>query len=113
MGRPRLRHLSRASAPSPRLVELPVYVPRELAGNAGHRLELLARCHDEPLGRSEVAQEGALASRSDPSKLVEQRAGHRAIAALSVELDRKAMRLVAHPLQEPQGLRVLRYRHGL
>ena len=70
----------------------------ELARDAGNRLELLAARPDQPLGRSEVRQEGALADRPDAGKLIEQGARHRLVAAMAMA--RKAATAPNHPTED-------------
>ena len=60
----------------------------------------------EPVGRAEVLEQRALADRADAAQPVEDRGRHRLAAAPAMEVEREAMRLVADPLQQPQGLRV-------
>src|SRR4051794_1566766 len=93
---------------SANLVNVLVDVACDLAWQAGHRLELLAARLQEALGRAEVLEQHALARRADAGELVEDRARHRAVAPAAVELDGEAMRLVAHPLEELKGGRVVR-----
>src|SRR5262245_30924353 len=88
--------------PSPDLVHVGVYVARDLARQPGHGLELLAAGAEEALGRPEVLQDAPLPGRADARQLVEDRARHRAVAAVAVELDGEPVRLVAHALQQLQ-----------
>src|ERR1700754_3567749 len=79
----------------------------ELTGHPGHRFQLLATGAEKAVWGPEVAQQGSLPGRSDTADTVENRRGHRLIAATAVEGDREAVRLVADPLQQPQGVRSL------
>ena len=79
---------------------------RELARDAGHGLDLLARRADDALGRAEVAEQRPLAHRADAAQLVEQRMRHRAVAARAVEVDREPVRLVADALEQPRRVRI-------
>ena len=54
-----------------------------------------------------MREQRPLADRPHTRQLVEQGARHRLVAPLAVELDREPVRLVAHSLEQPQGLRVL------
>src|SRR5262249_30351680 len=103
---PRLRRLLAPRSSGP--VELLVDVARNLAGDTGDRLEFLAAGRKEPLGRAEVLEQGALAGRADALQLIEDRSGHRLVAAASVVLDREPVGLVADPLQQLRRLRVRR-----
>src|SRR4051812_38216978 len=94
------------------LVNVVVYFARDLARQPGHRLELLAARLQEALWRAEVLEQQPLARGADAGELVEDRAGHRAVASAAVELDREAVSLVAHSLQQLQGRRVVREHHG-
>src|SRR6478735_12815880 len=82
-------------------------VAGELSRDAGDGLELLAARSDQPLGRAEVREQRPLADRPHAWQLVEQGTRHRLVAPLPVELDRETVRLVAHPLEQPQGLRIV------
>jgi hypothetical protein len=53
-----------------------------------------------------VLQQSALSHRAHAAQLIEDGMGHRTVPAAAVMLDREAMRLVADPLEEPQGLGV-------
>src|SRR5215210_6665276 len=81
---------------------------RHLPGQSGHRLELLARGRNETLGRAEVVHEQPLSRRAHARQIIEDRAGHRLVAAAAVELDRKAVRLVADALKEMERCAVAR-----
>src|SRR5215210_360370 len=99
-----------ASVPSARAplsgpVELLVDLARELSGHAGHGLDLLAAGGEEALRGAEVGEEGPLADRPHPAQLVEDRARHRLVAPAAVVLDREAVGLVAHPLEQLRRLR--------
>src|SRR3954452_8164434 len=84
-----------------------VQVARRLAGEAGHRLELLARRADDSLRRAEVVEQRALAGGADAGQVVEQRRGHRAVAPRAMVRDREAVGLVAHTRQELERGRVV------
>src|SRR5947209_8222832 len=100
----------RVSAPAlPDLVHVFVDVAPDLAGQARNGLELLTTRLQKPLRGPEMREQQALAGRPDAGQLVEHRPGHRAVAATTMELDRKAMRLVARPLQQLQRRRVVRH----
>jgi len=70
--------------------------------------ETVFRGGDEPLGRAEVVEKGALAGRADTLQLIQHGPRHGAIPAASVMLDREPVGLVADPLEELRGLRVRR-----
>src|SRR3954454_20223052 len=95
------------SGPSVGPVELLVYLAAYFARQAGHRLELLAGAGEEPRRRPEVLQQRPLAGRADSGQRIEDRAfQHAAVAAAAMVLDREAVGLVAHPLQQPRRLGV-------
>src|SRR4029079_2424926 len=72
------------------------------------RLELLAARAQETLRRARVLQDAAPARRPDPPQLIEHGVRHRAFALAAVELDREAVRLVAHALEQLELDRVVR-----
>src|SRR4051794_17668254 len=81
-------------------VEICVQIARDLRGQAGHPLELLARGVEHRVGRAEVRQQRLLALRPDAGQAVEDRLRHLFVAALAVVRDGEAVRLVADALQE-------------
>src|SRR5206468_3357500 len=93
---------------SPGLVKLRVDRARRLRGHARDALELLLRRREHLLDRAEVLQERPPPRRADALELVEERAEASRLAALAVEADGEAVRLVAQPLQELQPRRVAR-----
>src|SRR6266566_9558457 len=78
---------------SPGTVQVAVQLACDLAGEAGHGLQLLTRGRRDRLGRAEVSQQRALAGRTNPRQLVQQRAVQRAAAARAVMRQCEAMRL--------------------
>src|SRR5689334_9516068 len=81
-------------------MELLVDLAPEFARQAGHTLEFLPRGRQEALRGAEVFEQGALAGGADAFQRVEDRAGHRPVAAPAVVFDREAVGLVADPLKE-------------
>ena len=74
------RRRGRPSGSSTRLVQLPVDLAGDLAGEPGNRLELLAAGAEEALRRAEVLEQRALARRADARAA---RRGPSAVIALS------------------------------
>src|SRR4051812_10241102 len=96
-----------------RLVEVGVKVAGDLLRETGDVLEVLSRGAEHRLGRAEVLQQGSLARRADARQLVHDRLGHRLVAAGTVMGDGKAVRLVAHPLQQLQLGRLVGQHDGI
>ena len=86
---------------------------RRLGRDAGDAFELLLGRLEHPLGRAEVLEQRAAPGRADTFDLVEHRLARRRVAALPVERDREAVRLVADPLQQLQPGRVIRQQDRL
>ena len=82
----------------------------EMPGTASSSASLASRT---ALQRAEpLEQRGALAG-TDPGQLLEDRAQVRLRAQRALELDREAMGLVAHALEQQQPARARRERHGI
>src|SRR6188472_1933380 len=98
---PRLPEWARSAS----LVELPMDVAGELAGDPRNRLDLLGRRVQEPLGRAEVAEQRPLPDRADAAEPVQDRAGHRLAAAPAVQVEGEAVGLVADALEQSRRVR--------
>ena len=88
------------------LVQLRVDRARGLRRHARDAFELLLARREQPLDRAEVPQQRAPPRRPDAGEVVEDRLASRALAALPVEAEREAVRLVADPLQQLEPGRV-------
>src|SRR5687768_9204625 len=92
-------------------MQLAMDLASQLARDPGNGLELLAAGGHQAIGRSEVLEQGALSHRPHAGQVVEQRPGHLLAPALTMEVEREAVRLVANPLQEAKRLGVGRDRY--
>ena len=98
---PKWSSASRPTAAGP--VQLRVDRPGGLRRQPGNALELLLARAEHALGRAEVLQQRAPPHRADALERVEERLARPRRAALAVEVEREAVRLVPDPLQQLQA----------
>ena len=97
-----LCHFLLHTEPHPARCRCPCSSRATFAGRPGTAWSSSLRGGHDRLGRAEVREQRPLAGRADPGQLVQQRAGHRTVAANAVVGDRKAVGLVADALEQLQ-----------
>ena len=98
-----VRDLAAGPQARPALCELGVDGPRRPFGESpGDALQFLPARGEKPLRRAEVPQQRPPPRGADALQRVEDRLARLRVAALAVEAEREAVRLVADPLQQLQ-----------